>query len=311
MVIKSSLFVVTFAFLSMGNAIAAEVPTANNLTAETPSELVASDRSFFTPAADLPKNLTIGYAAPLNEVLQESTNIAQTDETTPPPPPSETPTAAPAVTPTPEAPKPVSTPAQPKKWAIGVHAQAATTGFIGFDAGYKFSPNLHARLGLNTGGFKYNISNSNIDYNTSFQPTNIHLLGDYFPFGGGLRLTGGLVVQNNRFTATAKSDSNDKININGTNYPASTVGTVEGQGSFSNSVAPYLGIGFGTPINGGLGFNIDAGVMFAGSPKVSLSAPNAPQAIKDELAIQERKTNEDIKGFNLYPVVSIGFSYAF
>jgi hypothetical protein len=70
-------------------------------------------------------------------------------------------------------------------------------------------------------------------------------------------------------------------------------------------------LGFGTPISEGLGFNIDAGVMFSGSPKVRLSAPNAPQAIKDELAIQERKTNEDIKGFNLYPVVSIGFSYAF
>jgi hypothetical protein len=307
MFIKSSLLAVTFVVLSIGNTIAAEVPTATNLTTETPSELVASDRSLFTPAADLPKNFIIGYAAPLSEVLQQSTYIAQTEETTAPPAPSETPTVLPVA----EAPKPNATPAQPKKWAIGVHAQAATTGFIGFDAGYKFSPNLHARLGLNTGGFKYNTSNSGIDYDASFKPTNIHLLGDYFPFGGGLRLTGGLVFQNNRFTATAKSNSNDNININGTNYPASTVGTVEGQGSFSNSVAPYLGIGFGTPISGGLGFNIDAGVMFSGSPKVSLSAPNPPQAIKDELAIQERKTNEDIKSFNMYPVVSIGFSYAF
>jgi hypothetical protein len=313
MFIKSSLLAVTFVFLSMGNAIAAEVPTANNLNSETPSELVAGDRSLFTPAADLPKNLTIGYAAPLSEVLQPSTNIAQTDETTPPPTPSETPEvpAVPAVPAVAEAPNPNSTPAQPKKWAIGVHAQAATTGFLGFDAGYKFSPNLHARLGLNTGGFKYNISNSDIDYNASFQPTNIHLLGDYFPFGGGLRFTGGLVIQNNRFTATAKSNSNDKININGTNYPASSVGTLEGQGSFSNSIAPYLGIGIGTPISGGLGFNIDAGVMFSGSPKISLSAPTAPQAIQNELKIQEQKTNEDIKSFNIYPVISIGFSYAF
>jgi hypothetical protein len=299
MFIKSSLLAVTCVFLSIGSTLAAEVPSIQNSAEATQPELIATE-------SDIPQNWTIGYTTPLVEALQQSSNIAQASETpdepatTPPPPPM------------PEtSPQANSTPAEPKKWAIAVHAQAATTGFFGFDAGYKFSPNLHARLGLNTGGFKYNTSIENIDYNASFQPTNIHLLGDYFPFGGGLRLTGGLVFQNNRFAATAKSDSNNNININGTNYPTSTVGTVEGQGSFSNSVAPYLGIGFGTPISGGLGFNIDAGVMFAGSPKVSLSAPNAPQAIKDELAIQERKTNEDIKGFNLYPVVSIGFSYAF
>jgi hypothetical protein len=208
---------------------------------------------------------------------------------------------------------------EPKKWAVGVHAQASTTGFIGVDAGYKFSPNLHARLGLNTVGFNYNYSSQGIDYNASLKPTNVHLLGDYFPFGGGLRLTGGFVIQNNTFSGSAKSNSSNQININGTNYDASQIGTLETNGKFSSSVAPYLGIGFGTPISSGFGFNIDAGVMFAGSPTVSLAANNVSASVpasvqnqlRSDLAAQEQKTNADIRSFNLYPVLSIGFSYAF
>jgi hypothetical protein len=208
---------------------------------------------------------------------------------------------------------------EPKKWAVGVHAQASTTGFIGADVGYKFSPNLHARLGLNTVGFNTNYSSQGIDYNANFNPTNVHFLGDYFPFGGGLRLTGGLIFQNNQFNGTGKSSSTSQITLGGTTYNANDVGTVSSEGSFSNTVAPYLGIGFGTPLSPGLGFNLDAGVMFAGSPTVRLRANNISplvpaaqqQQIKNDLATQERQTNQDIGGFNVYPVISIGVSYAF
>jgi hypothetical protein len=209
---------------------------------------------------------------------------------------------------------------EPKKWAVGIHAQASTTGFVGVDVGYKFSPNLHGRLGVNAVGFNTNYSSQGIDYNASFSPTNVHFLGDYFPFGGGLRLTGGLVVQSNQFNGTGTpSGASGQINLGGTNYNASDVGTLSSEGSFSNSVAPYLGIGFGTPLSPGLGFNLDAGVMFAGSPTVRLRANNISplipaaqqQQIRSDLAKQESQTNKDISGFNVYPVISIGVSYAF
>jgi hypothetical protein len=212
---------------------------------------------------------------------------------------------------------------EPKKWAVGVHTQFSTTGFIGVDAGYKFSPNLHARLGLNTVGFNLDYASQGINYKASFSPTNVHLLGDYFPFGGGLRLTGGLVFQSNQFNATGTPSSSitngiTQVNIGGANYNIDQVGTVTSEGSFSNSVAPYLGIGFGTPLSPGLGFNFDAGVMFAGSPKVRLRAnipstvdPIVQNNIRTSLAEQERRTNNDIGSFGVYPVVSVGISYAF
>jgi hypothetical protein len=214
---------------------------------------------------------------------------------------------------------------EPKKWAVGVHTQLSTTGFVGVDAGYKFSPNLHTRVGINTIGFNLDYTSQGIDYKANLSPTNVHLLGDFFPFGGGLRLTGGLVFQSNQFNATGTPNSSaipggipTQINLGGTTYNVSDVGTVSSEGSFSNSVAPYLGIGFGTPLSPGLGFNFDAGVMFAGSANVKLRAnipstvPAALQSqIRTSLAEQERKTNSDIGSFNVYPVISVGISYAF
>jgi hypothetical protein len=203
-----------------------------------------------------------------------------------------------------------------KKWAVGIHAQASTTGFVGVDVGDKFSPNLHGRLGVNAVGFNTNYSSQGIDYNASFSPTNVHFLGIIFL----LRLTGGLVVQSNQFNGTGTpSGASGQINLGGTNYNASDVGTLSSEGSFSNSVAPYLGIGFGTPLSPGVGFNLDAGVMFAGSPTVRLRANNISplipaaqqQQIRNDLAKQESQTNKDIGSFNVYPVISIGVSYAF
>ena len=218
-----------------------------------------------------------------------------------------------------EAQKPAPQDNEPKKWAVGVHTQFSTTGFFGIDAGYKFNPNLHARLGLNTVGFNVDYTSQGIDYKSKFNPTNVHLLGDFFPFGGGLRLTGGLVFQSNQFNATGTpSGIPTQISLGGVNYNINDVGIVSSEGSFNNSVAPYLGIGFGTPLSPGLGFNLDAGVMFAGSANVKLRA-NIPSSvpvalqnqIRSSLADQERRTNNDIGGFNLYPVLSVGVSYAF
>jgi hypothetical protein len=57
------------------------------------------------------------------------------------------------------------------------------------------------------------------------------------------------------------------------------------------------------------------GVMFTGSPKVSLNASNPAfnnnPITRAQLDNQARQTENDLKGFNVYPVLSIGLSYGF
>jgi hypothetical protein len=298
-------------------ATAPLVPTA---IAKPPTPTIATQKPVITTTETKKTVITSGAngsIAPLapSVIAKPTAPIIETKK-------PENPQPAPRIL---EAQKPETQNNEPKKWAVGVHTQLSTTGFVGVDAGYKFSPNLHARLGLNTVGFNVDYTSQGIDYKSKFNPTNVHLLGDFFPFGGGLRLTGGLVFQSNQFNATGTPNSSaipggipTQISLGGTTYNVSDVGTVSSEGSFSNSVAPYLGIGFGTPISPGLGFNFDAGIMFAGSANVKLranipsSVPAALQTqIRNSLADQERRTNSDIGGFSVYPVISVGVSYAF
>ncbi len=197
---------------------------------------------------------------------------------------------------------------------IGVTTRVGTLG-IGIDVAKSITPQFDARLGFNFGSASSSRTESGIDYDASLNLSSIQLLGDYHPFGGGFRITGGLLSQNNKFSVVSKPNSSGSYTIGGISYPASQVGGITGEYTFGNSIAPYLGIGFGQPANEGFGFNADLGVLFTGSPKVTLNATNPvfnnTPITRTPLDNQARQTENDLKGFNIYPVLSIGLSYGF
>lgn len=199
---------------------------------------------------------------------------------------------------------------------IGVSARVGTLG-VGVDVAKSIAPQFNARLGANFGSVNFNRTDSGIDYNSQLNLSSVQLFGDYYPFGSNsnFRVTGGFLAQNNRFAVTGKPSGNGTYTIDGTQYPASAVGTLSGEFQYGNSIAPYLGIGIGKSTTEGFGFNADLGVMFAGSPKVTLTASNPTfngnATARQQLDNQARQTEADLRGFNVYPVVSVGVSYAF
>ncbi|MCE2907132.1 MAG: hypothetical protein LW814_19325 [Anabaena sp. CoA2_C59] len=90
--------------------------------------------------------------------------------------------------------------------------------------------------------------------------------------------------------------------------------------SLGNSVAPYLGIGWGNAVKPGKhwGFSTSLGLMFAGSPKVVLTpefAPGTRPALKEQInnniEAERKKQESDLNWLNIYPVFSLGVSYQF
>jgi hypothetical protein len=198
---------------------------------------------------------------------------------------------------------------------LGVTARVGTLG-IGADVTKSFTSQIDGRLGFNFGNVGFNRTDSGINYDSTLNLSSFHLFGDYYPFGGGsFRVTGGLVAQNNKFSVTSKPAANGSYTINNTQYSANDVGSLTGEFKYANSIAPYLGIGFGKPASEGLGFNADLGVMFTGAPKVSLNASNPTfnndPTTRAQIDNQVRQTENDLKGFSVYPVLSVGISYGF
>jgi hypothetical protein len=198
---------------------------------------------------------------------------------------------------------------------LGVTAKVGTLG-IGVDVAKSFTSQLNGRLGFNFGNISTNRTDSGINYDAQLNLSSVQLFGDYYPFSSSsFRVTGGLVAQNNRFSVTSKPSGNSTYTIDGTQFSSSDVGNLTGEYKYGNSIAPYLGIGIGKSTNEGLGFNADLGVMFTGSPKVSLNASNPTfnnnSTTRTQLDNQVRQTENDLKGFSVYPVLSVGLSYGF
>lgn len=140
-------------------------------------------------------------------------------------------------------------------------------------------------------------SNSKLTIDISW--SSVQLLGDWYPGDGGFRVSGGLVFNNN------------KINISGTGDVNGKSATVDAEIKMSDTVAPYVGIGYSTRPKAakGLGFNYDLGVMFQ-NPKSTLNATGGGVTQAD-IDAQNAKVQDAINKLKVMPVFGIGVSYAF
>jgi hypothetical protein len=156
-------------------------------------------------------------------------------------------------------------------------------------------------------------------YDITFNPDTKSLLVDVHPFSGAFYLTGGLISQNINFELTGNR-STSAFNFNGTSYAYTNVAKFTGKAGFSNSTAPYLGLGWSNrnQISSGVAFSFEAGLIDVGTGSVDLAvecgsglSSSQCSALQSDVAAEMSKVNSDLDRKLFYPVVKLGISYRF
>lgn len=190
---------------------------------------------------------------------------------------------------------------------LAVTGKVGTLG-LGLELTKSYSDVFTSRLGFNTYNFTSTSTQGTVNYDAKLKLQTLSALADWYPMHGAFRATGGLFYNNNKLSLTGVPTGGSNYTINGQQY---TLTSLQSEVTF-NSVAPYLGIGWGNPAaqGKGWGLNSDFGILFQGSPKVTLTATGAQAAAAQPAIDAERvRLQDSLKNYKYYPVASVGVSY--
>ena len=207
--------------------------------------------------------------------------------------------------------------AQVKAEGIAVGAGVGTMGY-GVHLSTEINSFLVMRVNGNFGSFTVpdmglmSDSMAGLDYDIEAQMKSVGLIADIHPLGlspigGGLVLSGGIYYNRNEFELSTGTLGN--VTVGGNLYAAPDL---IANYSFDQKYAPYAGLGYDGTFQGVLpvSFFLTAGVLFQGSPSVSI-VDTTGQVIPADLATEAQQLEDDASSFEYYPVIAMGISISF
>ncbi len=197
---------------------------------------------------------------------------------------------------------------------IGSALKIGTTGF-GADVTFGLVETMNLRAGLNMLSLSFDFEDDDDDADDDELTLNVKLqtlplLLDWHPRRRNFRLSGGIVLNNNKLSFEADAGERD---FNDVDY---LVDSFDIDVTF-NTISPYLGIGYGNAIRPGgrWRFAFDFGVMLHGTPKVRGRAvatnPEQQERLNQDVDEELEEFRDEMKGFTFYPVLTLGLSYRF
>lgn len=202
---------------------------------------------------------------------------------------------------------------------VAVSADIGTTG-VGAYLIVPMETTINGRFGLHTLSRSKDQRAAGIDYDTTTSLRTADILFDWFGVeGSAFRLTAGVIYNGNKVEARGRPGASGNYSINGKNYSAADVGSLDGSIEFRRA-APYFGVGWGNPLAVSrkkwhlVG---DLGVFVQGPPKVNLvslgctTSPTVCRALAQDVAAERARFEEEIEFTRIYPVLRIGAAYRF
>lgn len=198
-------------------------------------------------------------------------------------------------------------------------------GTLGIEAIYTRNLNNYFDLVLGYSTLDYDDTftdddRNSFEANATIEAPRIGL--QFFPLGF-LNMEVGMVLGAPDISMAARPNEDDSFQIGDNSYDGDEIGYLTGNVDFANENAPYLLLGIGRNVGGGLGLSLSIGAIQYGNPSVDLRTQDcnfsfsdlqlsaACLALASDVEAEEREVNADLEEFELWPFARIGLTYSF
>jgi hypothetical protein len=193
--------------------------------------------------------------------------------------------------------------------AVGIKAGALG---LGVEYTYELNDRVAFRGGLNGSEVGFDGEESGIDYEFDVVWDSLTVGVDFHPLKSALRLSAGLLKNDNRLEAVSRPVGN--ITVGDTTYTPAQVGTLNGAIGFDGT-ATFLGVGWDWSRDKRLfGMSFDLGVLDQGQPFVSLQGSGSllgDPAFEQDINTEEAELRNSLDDLDLVPYATLGFVFRF
>jgi hypothetical protein len=198
-------------------------------------------------------------------------------------------------------------------WAEG-HAIGVKVGALGLGAEYTydFTDRVSFRGGVYGSQLGFDAEEAGIDYEFDFVWDSLAAGVDFHPLKSALRLSLGILKNDNGLKATSRPNGN--VTIGNTTYTPAEVGTLEAAVRFDDT-ATFAGVGWDWSRDKRLfGMSFDLGWLDQGRPRATLRGTGTllgDPAFEQDIAAEERELADSVSDFDAVPYMSLGFLFRF
>ncbi|MDE2593298.1 MAG: hypothetical protein KGL57_03590 [Burkholderiales bacterium] len=194
----------------------------------------------------------------------------------------------------------------------------ANLGLPGLMLGYAqaINPMFSVRGDFATlGNYEKDKTESGIDYKAKLAFNRLGLFGDYFPFSGGFRLTGGLTMNNQKIELTSTAQAGTLMTVGDRTFVVAPDDRLYVQIKMP-STTPYIGLGWGhQQADKGLGFIADLGATL-GKAKLDVQATgtnlgNRALVTQADIDKETQQLRDGVGKITFIPQISLGMNYRF